>query len=197
MAALAILPTAAHAGWIDYAQADTSSSATTVVLVGAVGATDTPRPAPLVSATYTRWSTGAAGGIGYVQRWAVGGDTHHWVIGAGAGANAFHSRDASDENKAALSARAQSEWFGPAPGGSYYALAQASSFRRSWLAAAQYSPAGAPVALEWARYHERGYQASSAGLRIATGVPRWYVRLGATHANAETRGYLGIAYNGF
>ena len=196
--ALAILPCAGRAEWIDYAQAETSASATTFVLVSAVGASDAARPAPLVSATYARWSTGEAGGAGYTQRWTVAGDTHRWLIGAGVGANIFRSRAAGDEqHESALSARLQSEWSGPAPGGAYYALAQASSFRGSWLATAQYTPSGLPLAVEWTRYHERNYQATSVGVRIATGAARWFVRVGVTHAEGESRPYVGVAYNAF
>jgi hypothetical protein len=197
IAALTFVP-AAHAAWIDYAQADTSSSATTIVLVSAVGSNMPEAPAGVVTAGYTRWHTGEAGGIGYVYRWRLTGDPHHWLVGLGAGANGYRSRVAGDDDRqSALSARFQSEWDGPAPGGSYYALAQASTFRQSWLAVAQYSPAALPVAAEWTRYHERGYQSTSLGLRIAVGVPRWYVRIGATHATGETNPYIGIAYNGF
>ena len=198
LALLAGLPLAAHADWVDYAQADTSSAATTFVIVGAVGASDATRPAPLVSATYARWDTGSATGLGYTYRWSLTGDPHRWIVGAGVGANSFHNRSSGgDPSKMAPSARVQSEWLGPAPGGNYYALAQASSFRGSWLGAAQYSPSALPVAAEWTRYHERSYQSTSLGVRISIGVPRWFVRVGATHANAETRPYIGIAYNAF
>ena len=57
LALFAGLPFAAHGEWVDYAQADTSAAATTFVVVGAVGASDATRPAPLVSATYARWDT--------------------------------------------------------------------------------------------------------------------------------------------
>ena len=198
LAALATLPAAARADWIDYAQAETSSSATTFVLVSAFGAGDAARPAPLVSATYVRWSTGEAAAVGYSHRWALVGGTHSWLVGAGVGANSFRSRAVGDEqHDAALSARLQSEWSGPAPGGSYYALAQASSYRGSWLAVAQYSPSALPVAAEWSRYHERNYQSTSLGVRVALGASRWFVRLGATRADNESNPYIGIAYNGF
>jgi len=198
LAALICVPVAAHAELIDYAQVDTSSSATTAVLVGAVGSGDAATPAPIVSATFTRWDTGEAASLGYTHRWSLTGDPHRWIVGAGVGANSFHNRSSGgDPSKVAPSARVQSEWLGPAPGGNYYALAQASSFRGSWLGAAQYSPSALPVAAEWTRYHERSYQSTSLGVRISIGVPRWFVRVGATHANAETRPYIGIAYNAF
>ena len=65
LAALICVPVAAHAELIDYAQVDTSSSATTAVLVGAVGSGDAATPAPIVSATFTRWDTGEAASLGY------------------------------------------------------------------------------------------------------------------------------------
>jgi hypothetical protein len=198
LAALAILPAAARAEWIDYAQADISSSATTIVLVGTVGTGDDAKPAPTVSASYTRWSTGEAGGAGIVYRWALPLETQHWLLGAGAGVNANRSwAPADDEHDSALALWLQSEWFGPAPGGSYYALARASSYRETWLATAQYAPTGLPVSAEWTRYHERGYQATNIGVRVATGLARWFVRLGVTRGNGETSPYVGVVYNGF
>ena len=198
LALLAGLPLAAHAESVDYAQADTSSAATTFVVVGAVGADNATRPAPLVSATYARWDTGAATAVGYTHRWSLTGDPHRWIVGAGVGVNWYHNRDAGgdpDETKA--SARLQSEWLGPTPGGNYYALAQASTFRNSWLLAGQYAPSVFPVAAEWTRYHERGYQATSVGARISLGVARWFVRIGTTRANKEYQPYIGVAYNAF
>ena len=53
------------------------------------------------------------------------------------------------------------------------------------------------LALEWSRYHERGYQATNVGVRIALGSPRWFLRVGNNHAEGESRPYIGIAYNGF
>ncbi len=60
LALLAGVPLAAHAEWVDYAQADTSSAATTFVVVSAVGADSATRPAPIVSANFVRWHTGEA-----------------------------------------------------------------------------------------------------------------------------------------
>ena len=198
LTALACLPVAAHAGVVDYAQVDTSSSATTAVVVGAVGSGDAAQPAPLVSATFARWNTGEAASLGYTHRWSLTGDPHRWIVGVGVGANSFHNRSTGgDPSDAALSARVQSEWLGPAPGGNYYALAQASSFRGSWLAAAEYAPTPVPIAAEWSRYHERNYQATSVGARISVGVPRWFLRIGATRAQGETQPYIGIVYNAF
>jgi hypothetical protein len=195
---LAILAATARADAIDYAQADVSSSATTIVLVGAVGTGEDARPAPIVSASYTRWDSGEAGGAGFVYRWALPLETQHWLIGAGVGVNANRSwAPADEESDSALALWLQSEWFGPAPGGSYYALARASSYRETWLATAQYAPAGLPISAEWTRYHERGYQATSIGVRVATGLARWFVRVGVTRGNGETSPYLGVVYNAF
>ena len=69
-------------------------------------------------------------------------------------------------------------------------------FRGSWLGAAHYAPTGLP-ALEWSRYHERGYQATNLGLSIALGSSRWSVRVGNTRAEGQSQPYIGIAYNGF
>ena len=62
---------------------------------------------------------------------------------------------------------------------------------------AQVTPAGWPVSLEWSRYDEREYQSTQLGLRIATGIERWSVRVGANRAEGRTKAYLGVAYNGF
>jgi hypothetical protein len=198
LAALAMLPAAARADWVDYAQADTSASATTLVVAGALGTGSDARPAPIVSASYTRWSSGDAAGAGFVYRWALPLETQHWLLGAGGGVNANRSwAPADDARDSALALWLQSEWFGPVAGGSYYALARASSYRETWFATAQFAPTDLPVSAEWTRYHERGYQATSLGLRVATGVARWFVRLGVTRGNGETSPYLGIVYNGF
>jgi hypothetical protein len=198
LAAAGLLLAAAQAHAIEYAQVDTSESATTAVVVHALGSGSAERPAALLSATYASWSNGHAAAAGYTYRWALAGDAHRWVVGAGVGLNEFRSRDPYNPQHATrLSARAQSEWFGPTLGGDYYVLLQGSSFRGSWLATAQYAPTGWPVAFELSRYHERGYQATNAGLRIATGVPKWFVRIGNNRSEGQSQPYIGIAYNGF
>jgi hypothetical protein len=166
--------------------------------VTAVGKGDAERPPPIVSATYSRWSSGEAAGAGYVYRWALPLETQHWLVGVGVGVNANRSWPPSDTlNDSAITARVQSEWFGPVPGGSYYALAQASSYRKTWLVTAQYTLADQPLSFEATRYQERGYESTGIGLRIATSVPRWFVRLGVSRGNGETGPYVGIVYNGF
>jgi len=197
-AALALLPAAAMAQVVDFAQIDTSSDASTLVLVRALPRSTTAAPAPLLSATATRWSSGEAVAIGYVYRWTLVEGAQQWVLGAGAGANTFRSRAEGDaSHESALSARVQLEGSGPAPGGSYYALAQASSFRSAWFGLLQYSPSGWPLTIEWSRYHEATYQATGVGLRVAIGVPNWFVRVGATRADGRTRPFVGVVYNGF
>ncbi|MES3013878.1 MAG: hypothetical protein V4750_09150 [Pseudomonadota bacterium] len=197
-AALALLPAAAMAQIVDFAQLDASSDASTLVLVRALPRSTTAAPAPLLSATATRWSSGEAVALGYVYRWALVDGAQQWVLGAGAGANTFRSRAEGDaSHESALSARVQLEGSGPAPGGSYYALAQASSFRSAWFGVLQYMPSGLPLAVEWSRYHEATYQATGVGARIAIGVPHWFVRIGATRADGRTRAFVGVVYNGF
>lgn len=197
-AVVVALPAAAVAQLVDFAQADTSSNASTLVLVRELPRTGTSEPAPLISATAVRWDNGDAQAIGYVYRWKLTDGPHQWLVGAGAGANAFHSRAPGDHRKKSdLSARAQTEISGLAPGGTYYALAQASSFRSSWFATAQYMPTALPVAFEVSRYNEATYEATSAALRISIGIPHWFVRIGATRADGNTVPFFGVTYNGF
>lgn len=192
------VPAMAQAQWVDFAQVDGSSDASTLVLVREAPRTAGAGPAPLLSVSATRWSSGQALAIGYVYRWTVAPGEHQWLLGAGAGANRFRSRAAgNDEDSAALSARLQSEWFGPLQGGTYYALVQVSSFRSASFATLQYNLPATAVALEVSRYHERTYQATGAGLRVGVGVPHWFVRVGAVHAQGKSRPYLGVTYNAF
>ena len=197
-AALALLPVVAMAQVVDFAQLDASSDASTLVLVRTLPRSTTAAPAPLLSATVTRWGSGEAAALGYVYRWTLVDGAQQWVVGAGAGANSFRSRAEGDaSHESALSARIQLEGSGPAPGGSYYALAQASSFRSAWFGLLQYSPSGLPLTVEWSRYHEATYQATGLGVRVAIGVPNWFVRVGATRADGRTRPFVGVVYNGF
>lgn len=197
-AVLVALPAASMAQLIDFAQVDTSSNASTLVLVRELPRTGTSEPAPLLSANAVRWDHGDAESIGYVYRWKLTEGPHQWLVGAGAGANAFHSRaDGDRKSESDLSARAQTEISGPAPAGNYYALAQVSSFRNSWFATAQYIPTSLPVAFEVSRYKEASYHSVSAALRISIGIPHWYIRIGATHADGDTVPFFGVTYNGF
>lgn len=195
VAAVLAVPVASMAQLVEFAQIDIASNSSSLVLVSALARA---APAPLLSATASRWSTGEAAAVGYVHRWALVEGAHHWIVGAGVGANLFRSRAAGDSTQeSGVSARVQTEAFGQAAGGDYYALAQASSFRHTWLGVLQYAPSGQPIAFEWLRYHENSYQASTAALRLATGVPHWFVRLGALRANGQTRPFVGVTYNAF
>lgn len=197
-AALAAPLSAALAQVVDFAQLDASSDSSTLVLVRALPRNETAAPAPLLSAVATRWSSGEAGALAYVYRWTLVEGAQQWIVGAGAGANWYRSRaEGNASNESALAARVQVEGAGPAPGGSYYALAQASTFRGSWFGLLQYSPSALPVALEWSRYHEDTYQATTVGARVSIGVPNWFVRVGATRADGRTRPFIGVVYNGF
>ncbi len=196
--AASLLFGAAQAHAIEYAQVDTSESATTAVLVHALGASTAERPAALLSATYARWDTGHAAAAGVTYRWNLTGGAHQWVVGLGVGVNEFRNRDGvNSQHDVRASLRAQSEWSGPIAGGDYYVLLQGSSFRGSWLAAAQYAPSGWPLAVELSRYHERGYQATNAGVRIALGTSKWFLRLGNNRSEGRSQPYVGLAYNGF
>ncbi len=191
-------PALSMAQLVDFAQIDTSSNASTLVLVRELPRTGTAEPAPVLSVTAARWDSGEAAAIGYVYRWKLTEGPHQWLVGTGAGANTFRSRAEGDrKSRSDVSARAQTELSGPAPGGAYYALAQASSFRSSWFAAVQYMPTGLPVAFEVSSYNEATYHSVSTALRISIGVPRWFIRVGATRADSDTVPFVGITYNGF
>lgn len=197
-AVLVALPAASMAQLIDLAQVDTSSNASTLVLVRELPRAGKVEPAPLLSLSAARWDTGKAAAIGYVYRWKLTEGPHQWLVGAGAGAHTFHSRaDGDRKSRSDVSARAQTELSGPAPGGSYYALAQASSFRNSWFATVQYISTRLPVALEVSRYNEATYHSVITALRVSIGVPYWFVRVGATRADGDTVPFFGITYNGF
>lgn len=62
--ALTAASLAQAAPWVDFAQFDASSSSSTLVLVRALGTSGADAPAPLLSATATRWADGQAAGVG-------------------------------------------------------------------------------------------------------------------------------------
>jgi len=194
---LGLLSPAAHA--IDFAQADWAGDVRSLVVVKRLAApTDTGAALPLFSASYVRWKTGEAAALGAVKRYELVFGDHQVIGGAGVGINHLSSGERPNRKQdLALSARLQLELQGPAPGGRYYMLGQASSFRGSSLWVGQYSIANTPVSLEMSLYHEQGYRATSAGMRIALGDSRWSARLGTTRGNGEQRLYVGISYNGF
>jgi len=196
-AVTAAVPSLASAQWLDYAQIEASADNASLVLVRALrdGALTTV-PA-LLSATAARWNDGETVAIGITPRWSLVGGEHQWLVGVGVGANYYRSRGGADlDEEAALSARVQTEFIGPAPHGSYFALIQASSFRGGAYAGAQYSLQHQPVAIEASYYRETTYHAYNLGLRFALPVERWFLRLGATRDDS-TRAYIGVAYNGF
>ena len=71
------------------------------------------------------------------------------------GGSYWRCRDeANPHRESGLALRAPSQWLGLMPGGRYYALLQASSFRRSGSATLQLSAAALPLALELSQYTE-------------------------------------------
>lgn len=196
-ASLASCPAVALAQWLDFGQLDLSEDTRTLVLVQALRDGRPETPDPLLSAAYTKFPNGSTASAAYTHRWALAQGRHNWLVGAGAGINHYDS-DVDEDDKTGLSARAQTELFGPAPGGSYYALAQFSSFRRAAFASAQYNPANLPVGFELARYRERGYRHTAALARITlTSDRRWFLRLGVLRNEGDNRAFVGIAYNAF
>lgn len=195
--ATALLPLLASAQWLDFASVEGSANNTSLVLVKALRDGEITAVPALVSATAARWEDGQTVAIGLTPRWALADGEHQWLVGVGVGANHYRSRGGATLDEAsALSARAQTELIGPAPGGAYYMLLQASSFRGGAFAAAQYSLQSTPLAFETSYYRETSYHAYNLGLRLALPIERWFVRVGATH-DERTRAYIGLAYNGF
>lgn len=194
----AVLPTLAAAQWLDYAQVEASADNASLVLVRALRNSELTAVPALLSATAARWTDGQTVAIGIMPRWSLVGGEHQWLVGVGVGANYYRSRGGADfDEESAVSARAQTEFIGPASHGSYYALIQASSFRGGVYAGAQYSFQQQPFAVEASYYRETSYHAYNLGLRFALpAAERWFLRLGATHDD-RTRAYIGLAYNGF
>lgn len=197
VAAMVACPAAGLAQVVDFAQLDASTEAKTLVLVRALKDGEPQTPDPLLSAAYTRFSTGSTGSVGYMHRWAALSGRHNWLLGAGVGANRFRTRDGRDD-ESGLSARGQTEFFGPVPGGSYYALVQASSFRDSILGVLQYNLSDSRYGFEVSRYSETGHRHTAAALRVALGErKRWFLRAGLIHTAREDQPFIGLAYNAF
>lgn len=193
----AALPLLASAQWLDYAQVEASANNASLVFVRALRDGELTAVPALISATAARWEDGQTVAIGLMPRWSLAGGEHQWLVGVGVGANSYRSRGgATLDEESAVSARAQTEFIGSAPAGSYYVLMQASTFRGGAFATAQYSLQGTPVAFETSYYRETSYHAYNLGLRLALPAERWFVRIGATHDD-RTRAYIGLAYNGF
>ncbi len=198
LAAVVAATPAAAQRVLDYAQLDGSSASWTAVAVRALGDPRAADPAPLLSASYTRWADGQAGGLGAVIRFGLPIGAHAASVGVGLGVNGYRADGGGRvDDETGVSARVQAESYGPAPGGHYYVLAQGSTFRNGWLASAQYDPARWPLAFELTRSGERGYRATTAALRVALGGSGWWLRLGAINDDSGQRGFVGVAYNGF
>lgn len=193
-----LAPALAAAAPIDFFQLDGGKDTATVVLVKALrlSAADNPAP-PLVTAVYTDFSTGRTGSIAYTHRWAIGPGPHGLVLGLGAAGSTYRNEERPSEDESGAALRGQAEAFGPAPGGSYYALLQASTFRDAWLGLLQYTPAGLPVGIEIYRQYQEGYQATTTALRFATGIDRWFVRAGVVRTSEEYRPFIGVTFNAF
>lgn len=195
--AAVLLPTAAAAAPIDFFQLDGGRDTATVVLVKALRfALDDPAP-PLLSAVYSDFSTGSTGAVAYTHRWSLSPGPHGFVLGVGASGHSYRNKERPDEDDTGVALRGQAEAYGPAPGGSYYALVQASTFRDAWFGLLQYSPSGWPVGIEVSRQYQEGYQATTTALRVATGIERWFVRAGVVRTSDEYRPFVGITFNGF
>jgi hypothetical protein len=190
-------PLLAHAAPVDFFQLDGGKQTATVVLVKALRGLGDERAPPLVSAVYSWFDSGDTGNVAYTHRWALTPGPHGLVLGLGAAANSYRNRDRPSEDDAGVSLRGQAEVYGPAPGGSYYGLLQASTFRDAWFGLLQYSPSGLPVGIEIYRQYQEGYQATTTALRFATGVERWFLRAGVVRTSEEYRPFVGITFNGF
>lgn len=195
VAASLLVPGVASA--IDFAQFDVAEKTRTLVLVQGLRDGKAETPDPLVTAAYTRFPTGSTASVGYMHRWSLVSGTHNWLVGGGAGLNHYRADNGGDD-RTGLSARAQTEFFGPAPGGAYYALVQVSSFRRAAFASAQYNPSNSRLGFELARYRETDYQHTAAAARWALdSANRWFLRLGVIRADGDNRPFVGLAYNAF
>jgi hypothetical protein len=196
--AMVVCPAATSAQQLlDFAQFDYSADTRTLVLVRALRSEASSAPPPLLIATYTEWHTGSTAAIGYMHRWALTEGTHHWSVGAGAGANHFRSDDGR-EKESSLSLRAQTELSGPLPGGSYYALLQYSTFRDGTFGLIQYNLAGSPLGFELSRYSETEHRQSTVAVRYALDERRrWFARAGVTRSSGDNQFFVGVAFNAF
>jgi hypothetical protein len=194
----AMVPAAASAQIVDFAQFDYSEDTRTFVLVKALADARPERPDPLLTASYTEWDTGSSTSVGYVYRWALTQGRHSWSVGAGVGLTHFNSRSAGDEDETGGSLRAQTEISGPAPGGSYFALLQLSTFREALFALAQYNVDKWRVGFDISRYEEETVKNTALGVRIALDERRrWFARVGVVDTDGDQQPFIGIAYNAF
>lgn len=195
--AVCLWPAIGHAAPIDFLQLDGGRETATLVLVKALRfSADNPAP-PLLSAVYSYFSTGDTAAVAYTHRWSLTPGPHGFVLGLGAAANSFRDKDRPSEDETGVSLRGQAEAYGPVPGGAYYALLQASTFRSAWLGLIQYSPSALPFGIEMYRQVQEGYQATTTALRFATGVDRWFLRAGVVRTSGEYRPFVGVTFNAF
>jgi hypothetical protein len=189
--------------WLDFTQFEASSSSSTLVLVRALPVADADRPAPLLSATATRWTDGQAVALGVTQRRTLAsGGGHAARLGLGVGVDHFRSRAEDVETRrTGASLRAQAEVDGPLWGGPqaarYYLLAQGNSFRGGWFVTGQVSFPNAGAGLELSRYGDQSYHATTATIRLPLGAPGWSLRLGAVRDSNGQRAVIGVGWNGF
>jgi hypothetical protein len=178
---------------IDFFQVDGSEDVQTVVLVKAAPFGEPAKPAPLLSASYTHWEDGQTASVGYVYRWALATGDHKLNVGLGGGGDWFHSSDSG--NQSDPDARGQIELSGPAPGGTYYALAQAKTFRHGALGLLQYNFADSPWGLEGSYYTETGHHHFTGAVNYRF-PNKWFLR-GGVIASDKDRPFIGVGYNGF
>ena len=82
---MAVLPAAASAQIVNFAQFDYSEDTRTFVLVKALPDGRPDRPDPLLTGSYTEWDTGSSTSVGYLYRGALTQGRHNWGVGAGVG----------------------------------------------------------------------------------------------------------------
>jgi hypothetical protein len=199
---LLVLPAAAAAQIVNFAQFDISQDTRNLALVRTLPDNNPQRPDPLLSAGYTRWDTGSSAQLGYMHRWALtSGRQHNWAVGAGVGVNRFDSRQEGSEDDSGPSLRVQTELSGPgapAAPGSYFALLQLSTFRQSLFGVVSYSLQEYPVGFELSRYREKDYRQWTWAVRYALDSPRrWFFRTGVIESQDDVQVFVGLAYNAF
>jgi hypothetical protein len=200
LAAIA-LSAPASAQLVNFGQLDLSPDTRTLALVRTLPDDNPRRPDPLLTANYTQWQTGRSASLGYMHRWALtSGARHNWGVGAGVGLNRFETRGPGGDEDTGPSLRAQTELSGPAPGGTYFALLQLSTFRNSRFGIVQYNPRPdiTRLGFDLSRYQERGVRQTAFAVRVALDERRrWFFRFGAIDSQDDLQPFIGIAYNAF
>lgn len=194
--ALTACPALACAQIINFGQIDISRDTVTAAVVRALPDGNPQKPDPLLQGSYTRWDTGSTGSAAYIQRWTLNSGTHNWGVGAGVGINHYENDAGADKTGGSL--RAQTELSGPAPGGSYFALLQLSTFRRGMFALGQYNFAGTRYGMDLSHYTETGVKQTTLALRVALDDrKRWFFRTGLIDSQNEMQPFIGLAFNAF